>query len=454
MADIRVFALSSEEKAAEDIYSIAELAEDADGVLVIGSPGSAEFWENFYVELERVGARWPRIRFIDEKRDTSLSSLSLEDIIELWGEYLEEASKYVLHVTVDVGRELSRRDLVKRGLSLALRYTPLVDVDTKTCGYLRHCSLCLPACPYSALKGKPPEAIREKCVGCGACTSSCPSGLLYQPAVPPTAVRLLIEKAAEKGLRKIIAACSRSRGAAYEKSGDRALIFEVPCIASFRLHEYLYAKLKGVSIEFLCAREDCDKRLAARQHLELISEAEEVLGGPLRALEATRHTLPLLASSFELKVAETKLRLLPLFSIRVDSEKCSLCGACASACPTKAVKYLEDAESVSLLFTSSLCLGCSTCARVCPEAAITLEKKAAAETLAGRYSTLVRSDVARCRVCGAPIGPLTKIKALEKRLREKRAPERAVDGLYLCSKCKADSLVREITQQITKKEIL
>lgn len=452
MADIRVFPLSSEGRAEEDIYSIAELAETADGVLVVGSPGDAEFWENLYEELERIGARWPRIRFIDRDRDTALSSLSLEELLGIWKEYLEEAAGYVLHVTVDMGRELSRRDLVKRGLSLALRYAPLVDVDAQACGLLKHCSLCLPACPHSALRGKPPEAVREKCLGCGACASSCPSGLLYQPALPPAAVRRVIEKAAEKGLKRIVITCPKSRKAAYEKFRDKTLVFEAPCVASFRLHEYLYAKLKGISVEFLCARETCSKELAAKQYLELIGEAERVLGKPLRVPEAAR-LLPVLASSFELKAAETELRLLPLFSVKVDAEKCSLCGACSTACPTKALLYREGPEGASLLFDPSLCIGCASCSKVCPEAAITLERKVTAEKLlAGKHSVLSQSDAARCRACGAPVGPLARIKTLERRLREKKAPQQVLDGLYLCSKCKVDSFIGEIAQQTAVKK--
>lgn len=456
MADVKVLVLKSEEESSEIIYDIAELAEAADGVIIVGFPQSDEFWEHFSAELERLGARWPRIRFIDGKRDTALSSLSLEELVELWREYLKEASKYTLHITVDVGKELSRRDLVRRGLSLAFRYAPLVEVETSTCKSLKYCSLCLTTCPYSALEGKPPEVVREKCVGCGLCTSSCPSGLLYQPAVPPASVRRIIDIASRKGLRRIAVVCPQSRKTAYRKLSSGTLVFEVPCIASFRAHEYLYAKLNRISVEFLCTSNDCARKLAAEQYLKLIDEVEGLVSEPKKDVAIAQFTLPTLVSSFELKADEVRLHLLPLFSVKVDSVKCSLCGACARECSTEAIKYLEDRESASLVFASSLCVGCNSCASICPEKAIVLERKISKGSFAaGRYAALVQSDVARCKVCGTSLGPVSKIRIVERKLRERNVPEGALEGLYLCSRCKANILVKELADYLTvKKELI
>ncbi|MBN1657920.1 MAG: 4Fe-4S binding protein [Anaerolineae bacterium] len=54
--------------------------------------------------------------------------------------------------------------------------------------------------------------------------------------------------------------------------------------------------------------------------------------------------------------------------VRIDSERCSGCGACMEVCPTGAL-YLVDGRAV---VDQALCRGCEACVTACPVGAIRL----------------------------------------------------------------------------------
>ena len=55
-------------------------------------------------------------------------------------------------------------------------------------------------------------------------------------------------------------------------------------------------------------------------------------------------------------------------AVTINVERCVLCGACVSPCPTGAIKLLEDRVEVD----DSLCIRCKACAVACPFRAITI----------------------------------------------------------------------------------
>jgi len=56
--------------------------------------------------------------------------------------------------------------------------------------------------------------------------------------------------------------------------------------------------------------------------------------------------------------------------IKIDTEKCQLCGFCAEICPTKAIK-IDDGIKVK----EDVCVYCKTCEKVCAVNAITVKRK-------------------------------------------------------------------------------
>jgi ferredoxin len=54
-------------------------------------------------------------------------------------------------------------------------------------------------------------------------------------------------------------------------------------------------------------------------------------------------------------------------SVKIDKEKCTVCGACAEICPVDAIK-VDDVAIVD----ENECIDCGTCVEECPVDAIEL----------------------------------------------------------------------------------
>ncbi|MBI1831862.1 MAG: 4Fe-4S binding protein, partial [Planctomycetes bacterium] len=113
----------------------------------------------------------------------------------------------------------------------------------------------------------------------------------------------------------------------------------------------------------------------------------------------------------------------------MNEAKCTLCGSCAFACPTGALRMGK--EGGALLGLESLCMGCHLCENTCPEKAITL-----APTVPDSFQirTLVEKPLAHCRKCRKPIGPEAALVRVEEILRRTGNGDRSL--LRLCDDCK------------------
>ncbi len=58
--------------------------------------------------------------------------------------------------------------------------------------------------------------------------------------------------------------------------------------------------------------------------------------------------------------------------IRVDEEKCQVCGACAEICPTNAIRFPNDKK---IEVNEEVCLYCKACEKVCAVEAIKVKRK-------------------------------------------------------------------------------
>jgi ferredoxin len=56
-------------------------------------------------------------------------------------------------------------------------------------------------------------------------------------------------------------------------------------------------------------------------------------------------------------------------SVKIDLEKCSGCGACVDACPSEALKLVDE----KVVVDSDECVDCGVCVDECPEGALELE---------------------------------------------------------------------------------
>lgn len=84
---------------------------------------------------------------------------------------------------------------------------------------------------------------------------------------------------------------------------------------------------------------------------------------------------------------------------QVRAEKCTLCGFCVQACPSRALAIVEDRHETALLLAADLCSGCGRCVQICETDAMQL--RAVTETKAADTRQILRrSPRVICRGCG------------------------------------------------------
>ena len=107
---------------------------------------------------------------------------------------------------------------------------------------------------------------------------------------------------------------------------------------------------KAYDVEFSVLRAEIEKEVGGMMVLGLRGQ-ERVVRDALAFLEARG------------------VRIEPLQQdIRIDSEKCTDCGACVGQCPTDALYVEEGTRCVKL--DSEKCIACQHCVPACPYAAI------------------------------------------------------------------------------------
>jgi len=124
----------------------------------------------------------------------------------------------------------------------------------------------------------------------------------------------------------------------------------------------------------------------------------------------------------------------PLGVLAIAPELCTLCGACAIACPTSALQLRRDAAGVVLCHEPSACVACGRCAVECPEDALSVTRAVDIARLNRGSLELIRAQVEPCAACGVELPPLP----LRRRLRV-LLPSMADAPLDLCAECAARS---------------
>jgi ferredoxin len=338
------------------------------------------------------------------------------------------------------------------------------------------------------------------CIGCGACSTVCPSGALgfaYPGAAHQGAQlrTLLTAYAAAGGRDAALLLHSEGAGARLIDQLGRAArvdktLHGVPArvlpvalwhTASVGLDLWLAAIAHGASqVWVLLTNEEAPEYRTALQ--EQMALAQAILAGlgyrgeHLRLLEARdARDLPALdaalrapaatgvarAASFAVqadKRATLDLALdhllaqapapadeiplpaagAPFGSLKVDSTRCTLCLSCVGACPEAALA--DNPEKPQLRFIETNCVQCGLCATTCPENAITLQPRlwlADAGKARKQPRVLAEMEPYRCVRCGAPFGTLRAIENIVARLAGHAAFQgKAAERLKMCADCR------------------
>lgn len=414
-------------------------------------------------------------------------------------------------------RRLVDAVLKLRGLTGEFEKPKFFQYKPKLCAHSRNeqigCKACIDVCSTRAIRSDASRKGKTKgeaaggiivephlCVGCGACSTVCPSGALAF-GYPGTAdqgrrLRTLLTAYREAGGRDA-ALLLHSEGAGARLIGElgraartdkalrgvpaRVLPVGVWHTASVGLDLWLAAIAGGASqVWVLLSEEEAPEY---RQALaEQMAVAQAILTGlgfqgeHFRLIEA-RDARDLAALDFALRqppaqgvaqpatlAAQADKRATldlaldhllaqapaaadeiplpragsPFGTLQVDMGKCTLCLSCVGACPESALA--DNPDKPQLKFIEKNCVQCGLCATTCPEDAITLQPRLLlADGGKARKAprVLAEAEPYRCIQCGKPFGTLRAIENMLTKLSGHSAFQGdALKRLQMCGDCR------------------
>jgi len=136
----------------------------------------------------------------------------------------------------------------------------------------------------------------------------------------------------------------------------------------------------------------------------------------------------------------------PFGSVTLDLERCTLCHACVTACPTGALS--DNPDRAMLRFTESICVQCGLCEATCPEDAITLVPRLDFQAWNAPQRILKEEDPFECIVCGKPFGTKSTIERVVAKLEGKHwmfqgDNARRINVVKMCENCRVAAVVNE-----------
>ncbi len=349
------------------------------------------------------------------------------------------------------------------------------------------CNKCIDICSTKAISadGDKVKVDPFLCMGCGACATVCPSGAMtYQyPRVSDrgTQMRTLINAyaaAAPNAVAPVIlfhdASAGRDALARMARGlPGHVLPVETWHVASIGLDVLLGAIAYGAGGVMLLATASEAPQYAAATRAEM-AQAETILhalgykgshfswheaksaeaniwntpAADTVDVSATFHLSNDKRSSVEfavehllqhakLKPAEVTLSSGAMFgSVVVDQQKCTLCLACAGACPASAL--MDGADYPRLNFIERNCVQCGLCASTCPENAIALSPRLLFTAARKQAVVLNESEPFNCITCDKALGTKAMIDNMLSKLagHSMFAGAGQLDRLKMCADCR------------------
>ncbi|MBC8338195.1 MAG: 4Fe-4S binding protein [Alphaproteobacteria bacterium] len=375
-----------------------------------------------------------------------------------------------------------------------------VDYDDAICAHSRAkitgCTRCVDNCPTGAVQ---PDGDRVAfdpyiCAGCGTCASVCPTGAArYSLPAGETLFKrlrtLLRSYAGAGGKRPQLLVHDTEHGevmiSLMARNGGglpaNVLPFVVNQVTQAGLDLLLAASAYGAErVLVLLPPNKDDERPALEAELALADTVLDGLGYgtgrfeilddadpeaieqrlySLKALSpmAQADFLPLgrkrsimsLALSELHKAAPTPVDAIdlpegaPFGTVIVDTDGCTVCLACAGACPTRALRDNEDKPQLS--FTEQACVQCGLCRNTCPEKVITLIPRLSFLPEAGE-AIIVKEDAPfECIRCSRPFGAKSSVEAMVKKLEDHPMFQEkgGTDRIKMCDDCRVFALAEE-----------
>ncbi len=128
-----------------------------------------------------------------------------------------------------------------------------------------------------------------------------------------------------------------------------------------------------------------------------------------------------------------------LGTIAVNKDTCTLCLSCVSACPANALQ--DNTERPQLRFIEKNCVQCGLCASTCPEDAITLQPRLLLGEQRKQLRVLNEAQPYHCIRCAKPFGTLKGIEVMLAKLSGHAMFQgEALERLKMCGDCRVVDL--------------
>ncbi|AOG06795.1 4Fe-4S binding protein [Bosea sp. RAC05] len=362
------------------------------------------------------------------------------------------------------------------------------------------CTRCLELCPTGAItpNGDHVAISAEICAGCGACAAVCPTGAVTYALPPADALlrrlRTLLATYAEAGGREpVVLLHDEEHGEplidALARFGEglpaRVLPLRVNEITQIGLDAFAAALAFGAASVQVLGRARPKHDLSGLQrnlaYAETLAAAlgygagsaglietddpEQLAAALARVVPGTaspkparfrpmgegrpllRQTIGELHAAAPMPVATVPLPpRAPFGTVHVDTDGCTLCLACVSACPVQALS--DDPERPTLAFQEDLCVQCGLCAATCPEKVITLEPRIDFDAWKGGKRVLKQEEPFHCISCAKPFGVRSTIEKITAKLENKHwmfsgDAAKRISVLRMCEDCRVEVVVNE-----------
>lgn len=345
------------------------------------------------------------------------------------------------------------------------------------------CTRCIDTCGAKAIRshGDGVYIEQDMCGGCGGCASVCPTGaILYDD--PPfeflvTRLKTLITtyremtQSAPRILfidrsfgRNLIAEAARfSRGLPAD-----VIPYEVDNVELIGHAEVLAALGAGAASTSILKSPRTAKTAIANQmalterllagtrvdparisvlEADSIEALESALYGPslptpkaldVALLGGRREVTKQVIAAMTQHDGESPLHIAlesgdPYGTIEVNSDKCTLCLACVSQCPTGALNDRSDRPEINIV--ENACVQCGLCANTCPETAIMLKPQFSLGKQTLDQQPLHGEDPFECIECGRPFGVKSTIEKIIEKLDGKHWMYTDSDNTRLVKMC-------------------